>query len=360
MIVDPVALPIPRAGRYEFCCGGELEREAVSVAAFLRAFSLDMPIELILHPQASGEIPWIGDWRDTEPDEAGNGSVLTLFSSGTTGRPKPITKRNFVETFWRKRGTGGPDDVWLLTYQPFRWAGITLLSHCIRNACRVAIPKSNQLADIVESAREATHISLTPTLFRKMLVEVPRSRFSEFQIRQVTFGGEPATQKVLDSAREIFPEARITHTYASTEIGDICSASDGRAGFPEDKFRDFLLNDDGELVIGGVPTGDCWRFENGRYHFDGRKEDVVNVGGNKISLNMVEQAATVLPGIHHATARAIPNALMGSVIALDYVGMLEPREVMRSLRAVLPKYACPVTVTQCPEIATAQTGKARR
>src|SRR5262249_15060627 len=142
---------------------------------------------------------------------------LTVYTSGTTGAPKASTK-DVAEIFARKRGHGDPGDRWLLTYHPFRWAGISTISHALRFGCQLVVPTSLELADVLDAAPRATHVSLTPSLFRKMMLVASESALAALPLRQVTFGGEEATQAVLDAAHRLWPDARVTHTYASTEL----------------------------------------------------------------------------------------------------------------------------------------------
>ena len=51
---------------------------------------------------------------------------------------------------------------------------------------------------------------------------------------ELTLGGEASDQATLDRLTAAFPDARITHIYASTEAGVVFAVHDGREGFPAD------------------------------------------------------------------------------------------------------------------------------
>ena len=72
------------------------------------------------------------------------------------------------------------------------------------------------IADYVArlNARGVTHISGTPSHWRKFLMSDSASGFSP---RYVCLSGEIADQAVLDGLSRAFPEASIGHAYASTE-----------------------------------------------------------------------------------------------------------------------------------------------
>lgn len=349
-------------GEYEFWCGKNAHSEVPPLMVFLKALHQGKSIRVILHPEESKEFQWLGDGLVIAPGEIREESVgeLVIYTSGTTGKPKPITKTNFGEYARNKRGRGAASDTWLLTYNHYRWAGISLLTHVIHHGCSVVVPNSLNIIDIYNSAKLATHMSFTPTLFRKMLLHIPSNCWAELSIKQITFGGEMATQGILDFAKQIFPMATITHTYASTEFGDICSASDGREGFEERKLSYHSFDSEGELFIGGKPTGDLWRREGGRLFFSGRREGLVNIGGNKIALHTVEEAALSIRGVYHAVAGSVASPFMGQVVTLGYVGDIEPRLLQKELRSRLPKFACPASLNRLLDVEIASTGKARR
>lgn len=351
-----------REGEYEFWCGKSMQAEVPPLMTLLKGLHQNKQIRVILRPDETSEAHWLGDGLSIKPRKFLNDSVaeLVIYTSGTTGCPKPVAKTNFGEYVKNKRGRGTPSDTWLLTYNPYRWAGISLLTHVIRHGCSIVVPKSLDVIDVINSAHFATHISFTPTLFRKMLLQVPQESWKELSIQQITFGGEMATQGILDSAKQIFPDAAITHTYASTEFGDICSASDGKEGFDVRKMADYSFDSEGELFIGGKPTGDLWRKVGDRLFFAGRREGLVNIGGNKIALHVVEEAALSVPGILHAVAGSVASSLMGQVVTLDYVGDIEPRELQKELRLKLPKFACPASLKKLSDVEITSTGKAKR
>jgi acyl-CoA synthetase (AMP-forming)/AMP-acid ligase II len=74
------------------------------------------------------------------------------------------------------------------------------------------------IADYVArlNARGVTHISGTPSHWRKLLMSGWASGFSPHYVH---LSGEVADPAVLDGLSRAFPEASIGHAYASTEAG---------------------------------------------------------------------------------------------------------------------------------------------
>ncbi len=346
-----------------FWCGkpGELRTETAHLIKHLKAIAQGADLSLVLAPftdsARNAELDWLGGdaWREFP----GPGGLLTVYTSGTTDQPKAIVK-DFVLAFHSKKGKGKPSDRWLLTYNPYRWAGISMITHVLRTNAQLIVPASLEARDILLSLPDASHISVTPSLFRKLMLTDNSGVLGRVRLEQVTFGGEVATQSVLDLARAYWPSARITHVYASTEHGDICSVSDDREGIPEEKWRGQVFTTEGELLLNGQPTGDIWALRDGRYYFRGRVQEVANVGGAKVFLSTVEQAALAIPGVLQARAFAVPSALVGQLVSLEYEGTTAPGELAVELRKRLPKVAWPAKVDKVECVRLSEAGKIGR
>jgi len=288
-----------------------------------------------------------------------NGESVSITTSGTTGTPKTITA-NLTHALAKKR-EGNPSERWLLTYSPERWAGISVVLHVVKSGCTLCLPRSLQFAALIAAANSLrpTHISLTPSMFRNLIRLDTASSLAACPIDQLTFGGEAATQSVLDLAARVWPKARISHVYASTESGDICSVSDGLEGIPSSKFASHILTSEGELIVRGHPTGDLWELRGDRFYFTGRKEEVINVGGNKVSPLTIEEFA-IEQGAFFARAYAMRSPLMGFLVALEYVGGPAEQELRAVFRRKLPKYMWPAHLTKVEAITLTKAGKNQR
>lgn len=366
MILDRrVATPQLSAGAvYDAYAGvaAQVAAEADAIWRYLLA-ATRAPVSLRLHAEATPGTEWIGRLPELTPSaERCTQSVLTLFTSGTTGIPKGAT-HDLQALLAKKRG-GRPGERWLLAYAPYRWAGMSLMLHALRFDGVVVVPQTLEPTDVIRAglAYGATHLSMTPSYLRRMQLSVRDEDLASLRFVQVTFGGEAATQAVLDTAQRLWPQARITHTYAATEFGDICSVSDGLAGFPASKFDrpGFALGIDGELLIDDRPTGDLWGLQGDRYVFLGRRQEVINVGGAKVFPAVVEAAALEVDGVEEARAFAVTNALLGQVVALDYRGSCPEVELKRHLRQRLPKVAWPAQVQHVDAIALTSANKVKR
>ncbi|MDB4330366.1 AMP-binding protein [bacterium] len=286
---------------------------------------------------------------------------LILKTSGTTGTPKSIAK-DLEKAIKEKRG-GSEEDVWVLTYDPKRWAGVSTITHAIKFNSKLYVPKSLSFVDIIDCAHKnrVTHISTTPSIFRNMLLIDKDKKLSKTPLKQITFGGECATQSVLNLAKNNFPEARVTHIYASTEMGDICAVSDGLEGIPKGKLEKekFKINDKDELIIEGFNTQDMWKLKNDRYYFLGREQEIINIGGIKVSPIVVEETALKC-GVEFAKSYSIKNPILGNLVGLDYVGDIEKEVLKSKLKDSLSKYEMPSKINKLDSIELTKAGKIKR
>src|SRR5439155_653750 len=156
-----------------------------------------------------------------------------------------------------------------------------------------------------------THVSRTPSHWRKLLMSGASANFSPDYVR---LSGEIADQAVLDGLTRAFPHASIGHAYASTEAGVGFSVDDGLEGFPahligQNHAGVEMKVVDGSLRIrsrrtarayvgadappladaeGFVDTGDMVELRGERYHFVGRRGGIINIGGLKVHPEEVE------------------------------------------------------------------------
>jgi acyl-coenzyme A synthetase/AMP-(fatty) acid ligase len=105
------------------------------------------------------------------------------------------------------------------------------------------------------------------------------------------------------------------------------------------------------------PTGDLVEVVGERIEFRGRKSDVVNVGGVKVHPLPVEDRISAIPGIAVVRAFGRPNALSGSILAVEAVA--EPGydteildKAIRAACADLPPAARPRSIRFVPALKT--------
>jgi len=321
--------------------------------------------------------------------EAGRVSVVT---SGSTGTPKLVP--HTWSTLFTMPGVTPEPRRWLLTYQPGTYAWFQLVTLAMFAPDQhLVVPGEEDPEAILEAGVRggADAVSATPTFWQYLLVKLGADALRALPARQITLGGEPVGQRVLDTLRSLFPGARVSHIYASSETGAAVVVHDGREGFPAEWLRSStddpgasasrprLYVEDGELWVrspyassgpdGWVRTGDEVEIRDGRVVVVGRKgEDRLVVGGRKISRHRVE---SVLAG-HSAVrwcrvrTRSTPTgAVVAAEVVLDDAADRSSMDRERELTAYandegLPDWAVPRLWRFIPEVPIERNRKARR
>jgi len=372
---DPGAIASPVAF---VCDSGE---EAVGAAACLAGSGLDaliLPVERATPAVTAllAECGYLVQWPDGRTVAPGRVALtapgrVSLLTSGTTGAPKLVPHR-WDSLFTLRRAQSPRPHRWLLTYQPgtYAWFQMTTLALFVPGQELVLADGLEPRAMLERAAqRQATAISATPTFWRFALLSTPPEVLNALAFTQVTLGGERVGRAVLDRLRAQFPHARLSHIYASTEVGAAIVVNDGQEGFPAawlsadsaaaDPNAVQVRVEDGTLRVrspyasqahgGWVDTGDSVEQRGDRMVIIGRKDtSFINVGGLKVTASVVEEALLAHPQVAWCRVYARTSALVGSLVAADVV-LRAPAadtfeaetELARHAATRLPEHAVP-------------------
>lgn len=306
---------------------------------------------------------------------------ICLLTSGTSGAPK-IVPHTWESLFTLPEARELRPQRWLVTYQSgtYAWFQMVTLAAFVRGQDLV-VPAGWDPHSLAELAlrRHATAVSSTPTFWRFLLLQLPEAKLRSLEFRQITLGGERVDQALLDQIRAVQPAARLTHIYASAEVGAAIVVHDGREGFPrawlEDE-RDIEETSAGPMTAseitasettpaktataagdasarprlsvrgdalwvwspfsaadhqGWTDTGDVVEVRGDRVIVTGRRDQsVVNVGGAKVSVFAIERALLDHPQVLFCRVKGIRAPLMGQILAADIV----PRRPVADLPAL--------------------------
>ena len=264
-----------------------------------------------------------------------------LSTSGTTAESKLVahTLASLVRTVRVGEGAGF---IWGQLFEPSRFAGLQVILQAVLGGSGLVVPDADEpISRRVEMlAKESVNaVSATPTLWRKILMCDPGS---PLKLSVVSVGGEIADARILRTLSERFPGARVRHIYASTEAGTGFAVADGLPGFPIEYLQsapngitlkiaegELLIKNthvDGSYVGSGerftdvdcyVHTGDKVAIKGDRVVFEGRMSGVINVGGNKVFPETVEQAMLEVDCVDLVRAYAIDSPIVGQLVGLD-------------------------------------------
>ncbi len=334
--------------------------------------------------------------QSASPAQTERATEWLMLTSGTLGAPKIV--RHTLEGLTGAIVAGGPEGasrpVWATFYDIRRYGGLQIFLRAIVGGGSMVLSEPVEaLADYVARLREAavTHISGTPSHWRKLLMSGAASAFSPKYVR---LSGEIADQAVLDGLRQAFPAASIGHAYASTEAGVGFAVNDGLEGFPASligtKGDVEMKVVDGSLRIrsrraahayvgrqaaaltdaeGFVDTGDMVELRGNRYHFVGRRGGIINIGGLKVHPEEIEAVINRRDEVRMARVRARKSPITGAIVVADVVltDACEPaqaeeirKKIIADCRASLAPYKVPAMIKFVDMLEITAAGKLAR
>ena len=104
--------------------------------------------------------------------------------------------------------------------------------------------------------------------------------------------------------------------------------------------------------------------EQGRLRLEGRADDVINVGGYKISPIEVENVAMAYPDITDCICVCADHPVVGNVLKLIYVTQagrpLDQKALVKYLKTRLESYKIPFLYAQADRVERTYNGKLNR
>jgi acyl-CoA synthetase (AMP-forming)/AMP-acid ligase II len=261
-------------------------------------------------------------------------STWLLPTSGTTGTPKLITHTLASLTRSMAQRQVGDTYIWGSLYSLRRFAGLQVFLQAWMCATPLLLNEEGaELSAVLSGLTEqgCNALSATPSMWRKLAMH---PLFDKLALKQITLGGEIVDQAVLDMLTKRFPDARITHIYASTEAGVGFAVRDGKAGFPKNYLSKppsgiaMRVDEHDHLWFGPVSehtpplpgqntwmdSGDVVAIDANRVNFLGRANGSINVGGNKVMPEEVEAVIKELPEVAFVQVRARKSAMLGNLV----------------------------------------------
>ncbi len=281
-------------------------------------------------------------------------------SGGTTGIPKLIPRTNNDYAYNSKAAAevAGVEagSVLLLVLpiahnlplacpgiQGFMFKGATVVLH--------ANTRPAEMFALIQKHR-VTHLKVVPALLIRLINDPAIGGFDLASVQQIQSGGQRMQPEVRLRTRQLFRNAFVQENFGMSEgvlmfvrRGDpeeVLLETCGRPVCPDDEVR--LIDDEGREVpegeVGelacrgpytlrgywGVPeynarqftadgfyrSGDLMRkHASGNYIVEGRKKDLINRGGEKISAEEVENLVLMHPAVQNVACVPMPDAAMG-------------------------------------------------
>ena len=286
--------------------------------------------------------------------------ALFQLSGGTTGVPKLIPRTHNDYVYNSKMAASvtsvGPDKI-LLDVLP--------LAHNLPLACpglqgffmhggKVVLANTTRGEDIfplIERHR-ITHVAVVPALLIRWINDPLIKKFDLSSLQVIQSGGQRLQPEIRRRTKELIPSVTVQENFGMAEgmlmfvrlddAEDVKMETVGRPISPDDEVR--LVDDDdievapgevGEFLARGPYTlrgyygapeynarafttdgfyrsGDLMRqHPSGNYMVEGRKKDLINRGGEKISAEEVENLILTHPAVQNVACVPIPDPVLG-------------------------------------------------
>ncbi|CAD7288712.1 AMP-binding protein [Campylobacter suis] len=329
-----------------------------------------------------------------KPANSTNEDIKTQWivpTSGTTSIPKLVvhTLKSLSKTV-KKDPKIGEKYSWGLTFDIYRFSGIQVFLQSLLGGSKLIIPEANlSIGDSVGLFAKygCNIISATPSFYRKLLMT---KSSDELKLKRATLGGEIADDAILQALKVKFKDIKLTHIYASTELGVGFCVSDARAGFPLSYISDgyenikVKIDQDGILCVklgdknsyigkeidydeqGYMKTGDLVKVDGDRVYFLGRSSGSINVGGNKVLPEEIEQKILELSFVKAVRVYAKSSAITGALVCADVVvsenfdKSIAKTKILNHCKNCMPSFKVPVILKFIDEIGVTYSGKIKR
>ena len=281
-------------------------------------------------------------------------------SGGTTGIPKLIPRTHNDYAYNSKVASGvcgvTADSVLLI---------VLPIAHNLPLACpgiqgfmfhggSVVVSMSSRPDDMCALIEKhgVTHVKVVPALLIRLLNDPAVKKYDLSSLRYIQSGGQRLQPEVRLLTRRLIPSAFVQENFGMSEgllmfvriddPEDVRLETVGRPVSPDDEVR-ILDDDDNEVPFGevgelccrgpytlrgyfGVPeynartftsdgfyrSGDLMRqHPSGNYMVEGRKKDLINRGGEKISAEEVENLILSHPAVKNVACIAVPDPDLG-------------------------------------------------
>lgn len=291
-----------------------------------------------------------------DPDDP---AVFQL-SGGTTGVPKLIPRTHNDYIYNTKAAVAVTDvgaDKVLLNVLP--------LAHNLPLACpglqgfllsggKVVLATTTRAADIfplIERHR-VTHIHVVPALLIRWINDLSIKQFDLSSLEVIQSGGQRLQPEVRRRTKELIPSVTVQENFGMSEgmlmfvrlddPEDVRMETVGRPISPDDEVR-LVDEEDNEVVPGEVGeflargpytlrgyyrapehnaraftsdgfyrSGDLMRqHPSGNYLVEGRKKDLINRGGEKISAEEIENLILTYPAVQNVACIPMPDPVLG-------------------------------------------------
>jgi len=315
---------------------------------------------------------------------------LVIFSSGTTGKPKAML--HDLDQLIAGYALKPFRDLRLLLLMHFdHIGGIDVFLRGFASGVTLVKPASRQPEAVARAiaAHQVHVLSASPTLLNLLLVAGVADRHDFSSLRLITYGAEAMPAALLARLRARFPGIEMQQRFGTSETHTVRVVSRNNDSL-EMRIEDAevswrieagelllktprrilgYLNRDVDAALAGdwFHTGDLVEESaDGWLRIIGRKQEVINVGGEKVLPSEVEGILLEMSAIAECRVFGQPHPLTGAIVCVEVVPRIEedPVALRRAVRqfchARLESYKVPAKVKVVAQVRMAHGLKKAR
>jgi acyl-CoA synthetase (AMP-forming)/AMP-acid ligase II len=188
-----------------------------------------------------------------------------------------------------------------------------------------------------------------------MLLSRSYERFSLDSLKIISYGAEPMPENLLKRLGILFPALKLQQTYGLIELGVMRSQSEsndslwvklGGDGYQTRVEDGILLIKSDSAMLGYLNatspftedgwfiTGDTVEVKEEFFRILGRKSEIINVGGEKVFPQEVENVILQIKGVVDVIVYGLSNPLTGKIVCakLKYEGDKSKPDISREIK----------------------------
>jgi len=303
---------------------------------------------------------WLASSADPLPQATADDLSLMLYTSGTTGKPKGVPRRQRAERMAAlahvAQNRYGYGERTLGVMPLYHTMGVrSLLALALIDGRFVCQPKFDAAAALAAIAEEQiSHLYLVPTLYHDLLAQAEKSGADLSSVRKLGFAGAPMHDALLQRLVTAFKPDLFVNHYGSSEIYTFSVNQDapakpgsaGRAGINtrlrvvpldaraadhraapmqegqiiadlagDEAFEGYHRRPDADarsLVDGWYFTGDTgYLDQDGDLYVTGRVDDMIISGGENISPVDIESVLSLHPAVDEVAVAGLADQRWG-------------------------------------------------
>ena len=296
---------------------------------------------------------------------------LVLFSSGTSGEPKAAVHdfSKLLEKFKLKRKSLITINFLLFDH----WGGLNTMFHILYNGGTLVITydrNPDAICKLIEN-NKVELLPSSPSFLNLLILSNSYKKYNLDSLKIISYGTEPMPKITLEKLSKIFPNIILQQTYGLIELGVMRTKSEsnnslwlkiGGEGFKY-RIKNGLLEIKSDSAMLGYLnasspfTKDGWYMtgdqvdQKGDYlKILGRKSEIINVGGEKVYPQEVENLILQIENIADVTVFGEKNPILGNIVCckVTLLSHEEKKDVKDRIKNFcqnkLEKYKIPIKI----------------